>query len=276
MRPVNLIPTDQRRGQHAPARTGPLVPYLVVGLMLAALGGVSSLVLVGNQIADREAEVAELKREESALRVRAERLAAYTQFRTVREQRTATVASLADSRFDWERVLRELALVLPRDVWLIKATATATPGVSPDDGADVGTRESIAGPALAMEGCAPGQEAVARFVAALEDIDGATRVGVATSKLPDLTTANAAGATGGGEEGGEGDCRTRDFVALFEIVVAFDAVPVPGVTAAAPSGATPVSGGSGLAEVRDQEAAARRSTVTQTDKARNAVQTLIP
>ena len=32
---------------------------------------------------------------------------------TVREQRVATVTSLADSRFDWERVMRELALVLP-------------------------------------------------------------------------------------------------------------------------------------------------------------------
>ena len=30
----------------------------------------------------------------------------------------ATVTSLADSRFDWERVMRELSLVLPADVWL--------------------------------------------------------------------------------------------------------------------------------------------------------------
>ena len=29
------------------------------------------------------------------------------------EQRVATVTSLADSRFDWERVMRELALILP-------------------------------------------------------------------------------------------------------------------------------------------------------------------
>jgi Tfp pilus assembly protein PilN len=278
MRPINLIPTDQRRGQHAPARTGPLVPYLVVGLMVAALAGVSAVVLVGNQIADREAEVAELKREESALRVRAERLASYVQFRTVREQRAATVAGLADSRFDWERVLRELALVLPEDVWLVKATGTASPAVNPSDGASVGTRGDVAGPALELKGCAPGQESVAGFVAALEDIDGVTRVGVATSKRPDLAANNSEGAAGGGT-GSEGDdCRTRDFLALFEIVVAFDAVPVPGaVPATAPSGTAPVSQDStGVGEVRAQETAARQSTESQTDKARNAVQTLIP
>ena len=274
MRAINLIPSEQRRGQHAPGRTGPLVPYLVVGLMVAALAGVSAMVLVGNQIADREAEVAELRREESALRVRAERLAGYTQFRTVREERAATVAGLADSRFDWERVLRELALVLPSDVWLVKATATVSPAVSPDSGADVSTRDSVPGPALEIEGCAPGQEAVAGFVAALEDIDGATRVGVATSKLADLSTENSGGEAAGGDD----DCRTRDFVALFEIVVAFDAVPVPGAAPAmAPTGTTPVSQGAAeLGEVRGQEATARQSTESQTEKARNAVNTLIP
>lgn len=278
MRPINLIPSEQRRGQHAPARTGSLTPYLVVGLMLAALAGVTALVLAGNQVTDREAEVAELKREEAALRARAERFAAYTQFLTVREQRTATVASLADSRFDWERVLRELALVLPDDVWLVKATATASPAAAPIDGADISTRDSVAGPALEIQGCAPGQESVAAFVAALEDIDGVTRVGVATSKRPDLATTNSAG---GGGEAGE-DCRTRDFIALFEIVVAFDAAPVAGAApvpapAPAPSGATPVAQESAdLAEVRTQETAANRSTASQTDKARNAVQTLTP
>jgi Tfp pilus assembly protein PilN len=281
MRAINLIPKDQRRGQHAPTRTGPIVPYLVVGLMVAALAGVSAVVLVGNQIADREAEVVELKREESALRVQAERLASYVEFRTVREQRAVTVAGLADSRFDWERVLRELALVLPEDVWLVKATGTASPGVTPTDGANVGTRGSVMGPALELKGCAPGQDAVAGFVAALEDIDGVTRVGVATSKLPDLAALNSedSGGGGGGATGQEGDdCRTRDFLALFEIVVAFDAVPVPGtVPATAPDGTTPVSQASPeLGEVQAEQQAAKQSAATQTDKARNAVQTLMP
>ena len=241
MRAINLIPPDQRRGEHAPARTGALTPYLVVGLMVAALAGVAALVLAGNQISDREAEVAELKQEEAALRAKAERFSSYTEFRTVREQRVATVSSLADSRFDWERVLRELALVLPDDVWLVKATATASPAAVPDEGVEVSTRDTVAGPALELEGCAPGQKSVAAFVAALEDIDGVTRVGVAASKRPDLTTNNSATSDDSGD-----DCRTRDFIAQFEIVVAFDAAPVAGVVPVPapvepPSGATPAA-----------------------------------
>ena len=69
-----------------------------------------------------------LEGEDAAAAAKATRLAAYTQFRQLSEQRVATVQSLADSRFDWERVMRELALILPGDVWLVNLTATAAPG----------------------------------------------------------------------------------------------------------------------------------------------------
>jgi hypothetical protein len=82
-------------------------------------------------------------------------------------------------------------------------------------------RGAIAGPALELNGCAAGQEAVAGFVTALEDIDGVTRVGVATSEL-----ASKKGEAGSGGVG-DGDCRTRSFIAQFNLVVGFDAAPVP-------------------------------------------------
>src|SRR6476660_3392012 len=107
MRPVNLIPSEDRHGEHAPMRSGPVV-YIVVGALVVALAGVTALVLTGNQISERKAEVARLHREDVVVSARAKRLAAYTQFRALREQRVATVTSLANSRFDWERVMREL------------------------------------------------------------------------------------------------------------------------------------------------------------------------
>jgi Tfp pilus assembly protein PilN len=227
MRPVNLIPVEERRGEHAPMRTGP-VPYLLVGALVAALVGVTALVLTSNQIADRKSEVTQLKREDAAATARAERLAPYTQFRSLQEQRVATVASLADSRFDWERVMRELSLILPRDVWLVSLDATVSPeassgasGSSGSSGADL--RSSAPGPALEIDGCASGQEAVAGFVTALKDIDGVTRVGVQSSELSE--EAEGAGASGGGGSGNN-DCRTRAFIAKFQIVAAFDAAPV--------------------------------------------------
>ncbi len=236
MRPVNLIPAEERRGSQAPMRTGP-VPYLLVGILVAVLMGVTALVLTGNQIAESKDEVAQLQREEAAAKARAERLVAFTQFEALHEQRLATIASLADSRFDWERVMRELSLILPSDVWLVSLNATASPeasagGESGGEGGGGGgsaLRGSAAGPALEIGGCGAGQESVAGFVTALNDIDGVTRVGVESSELPAQASAASAG---GGEAGGNTDCQTRDFIAQFSLVVAFDAAPVPVAAAA--------------------------------------------
>jgi Tfp pilus assembly protein PilN len=225
MRPVNLIPPDQRRGEQAPLRTGALV-YLVVGAFLATLVGVTSLVLIGNKITDRKSDVVELRQEDAAAKHKALRLASYTQFRAFSEERVQTVASLAESRFDWERVMRELALVLPHDVWLVNLSATAVPGVSLDGGGGGGSlRSAAAGPALEIKGCAAGQEAVASFVTVLEDIDGVTRVGMEVSELP--SEEDGAGTSGGDSGEGQDDCRTRKFITQFEMVVAFDAAPTP-------------------------------------------------
>jgi Tfp pilus assembly protein PilN len=229
MRPINLIPPEDQRGASAPTRTGPIV-YIVVGALIAALAGVTALALTNGQISDRKAEIVELKREDAVVGARAQRLSSYTAFRTLDEQRVATVASLADSRFDWERVMRELSLVLPSDVWLTNLTATASPQVSMGSGGGEGSssggglRGAIAGPALEINGCADGQEGVAGFVTTLKDIDGVTRVGVQSSALPDI--GKGAGVASGGGSEGSSDCRTRGFIAQFQIVVAFDAAPI--------------------------------------------------
>ncbi len=128
MRPVNLIPPDERRGDSAPLRTGNLIYVLVAGLALLVLG-IVALALTGKQISDRQDHKASLEQELSQEAVRASTLAAFTNFRTVQESRAATVTSLADSRFDWNRVLHELSLVLPSDVSLSCLTGTAAPDV---------------------------------------------------------------------------------------------------------------------------------------------------
>jgi Tfp pilus assembly protein PilN len=230
MRPVNLIPVEERRGEQAPLRSGALA-YVLVGALVALLAGVTALVLVSNQISESESEIARLEVEDAREQARAESLAAYTQFRELSEQRVTTVASLADSRFDWERVMRELALVLPDSAWLVELTGSA--GGSAEGSSDGGSGLGAAalGPTLELSGCATGQEAVAGFVTALKDIDGVTRVGVQSSELGQ-EEAGAGGGGGGDSESGD-ECRTRSFIAKFEIVVAFDAAPVPATEAEA-------------------------------------------
>jgi Tfp pilus assembly protein PilN len=231
MRPVNLIPPEQRQGSQSPLRTGPL-PYLVLGGFVALLVGVALLVVTDNQISERKSEIVTLKREDASAQARAEKLAPYVQLAQLRQQRTETVNSLADSRFDWERVMRELSKVLPSDVWLTSLNASASPeaasgtGSETSSGESSGLRSAVAGPALEINGCAKGQDGVAGFVSALKQIDGVTRVGVQSSALP---SQESSAESGGGSEGGNTstDCRTRNFIAQFELVVAFDAAPVP-------------------------------------------------
>lgn len=242
MRPVNLIPPEDRRGDSAPLRTGPL-PYILLAALVAILAGVSAMVLVGNQIEESKSEVATLEAEDTTAAAKAQRLAAYTEFRDMSEERVTTVQSLADSRFDWERVMRELALVLPSDVWLVGLTATASPEVSVEGGggSDGGLRAQVLGPALELSGCATGQDAVAGFVTALKDIDGVTRVGVESSELGEEEGADEASTEVGANTGSSGEeCRTREFIAKFAIVVAFDAAPVPSEETAESTVAAPV------------------------------------
>jgi Tfp pilus assembly protein PilN len=226
MRPVNLIPSEERAGTLRPMRSGPMA-YIVVAALVATLLGVTAFVLTGNQISEREDEITNIKGEVVTAEARAQSLSAYTQFHSVREQRVATVTSLADSRFDWERVMRELALVLPDDVWLTNLTATASPSVAPDGGSTLALRAAVPGPALALVGCASNQDAVAGFVQDLKDIDGVTRVGVEASSLGGSSSASSGSATSA-----SATCQTRSFIAQFQMVVAFDAAPVSAVAGA--------------------------------------------
>ncbi len=274
MRPVNLIPADERRGDEAPLRTGHLVYVLTGGLVLLLLG-IVAVALTSKQINDRQNQKAGLEQELNQATARASTLAAFSNFRAVQESRLATITSLAQSRFDWSRVLNELALVLPSDVSLTSVAGSASPDVATQGSGSGGggsLRSEIEAPALEIAGCAPGQDAVAGFVAALEDIDGVTRVGLESSSID-----SADGSTSGGTT--SADCQAGPRTANFQIVVAFDAVPVPSTASSAPSVPSSVapSGGSGeVADAQSEQAVAKASAQAQTGKAQAAKSTLIP
>jgi Tfp pilus assembly protein PilN len=281
MRPVNLIPPEDRRGDKAPMRTGNLA-YVLVGGLAVLLLAVIATALTSKQISDKESEQQGLEQELVQATARADSLKAFADFRAVQETRAATVSSLAQSRFDWERVIRELSLVLPSDVQLVGMSGSVSAEVQPPESEGVSLRSSIPGPALELTGCAPGQDAVAALIAALEDIDGVTRVGLASSERAD----DSEGTAGGGAtdaQGAEGeddqDCRVADFISKFQIVVAFDAVPTPGTATAAPSvpaPAAPSGQDAQLADAQTEQAVSRASAKEQTAKADEARHNLVP
>jgi Tfp pilus assembly protein PilN len=226
MRPINLIPEEERRGPTAKLRSGPLA-YILLGTLVAVLAGVTLLVTTSNQISEKNAEVTQLKGEVAVAEAEASKLASYTQFQEVHNQRVATVTNLAKSRFDWEKVMRQLALVLPDNVWLTSLMGSVRPDVGGGGGS--GLRQSVAGPALELNGCAQGQEAVAGFVSVLKDIDGVTRVGVQSSDLGGESEETSGGGGRGESVSASGSCSGKS-MAQFQMVVAFDAAPIPEAT----------------------------------------------
>jgi Tfp pilus assembly protein PilN len=242
MRPVNLIPPDERRGDRAAMRTGAFSYVLIAGLGVALLA-VIALAFTSKQVSDRKSEVTQLKQEEQQATARAHSLQAFADFRAMQESRSATVTSLAQSRFDWQRVLNELARVIPSNVWLVQLAGSASPAVSPDNGPAIEMRSSVPGPALEMVGCTTSQDAVAGLISNLQEIDGVTRVGMQSSALPADSSSAASSTSGAATTSGSGggsttNCQTRDFIIKFEIVVAFDSVPTPATASSVPSSLT--------------------------------------
>jgi len=276
MRPVNLIPADQRRGEAAPARAG-AASYIVVAVLFAILFAVTGVVLTGNSVSDKETELASLQSKQAETQARADALANFASFQQMKDNRVVTISSLAQSRFDWERVMREVSRVLPDSVWLTNLTGTVSPEVSVENAASVTLRASVAGPALSIIGCARSQQDVAALIAAIGDIDGVSRVLVEKSEKPTSETESSPTDVNTNE-----DCRTRNFIAKFALVAAFDGVVA---TPAASTGATPTAAPASTATTASattttpasdpatsvpEEAAAQSSTNTQIQKGREA------
>lgn len=270
MRSVNLIPPEDRRGDRAPMRTGNL-SYVLVGGLALLLIAVAAAAFTSKQISDRESDKQVLQQELDEATARADSLSAFANFRAIQEARTATISSLAESRFDWERVIHELSLILPGDISLTNLTGTVSPDVTVENAAEIPSRDGVTGPALELIGCAPSEDSVAGLMAALEDIDGVTRVGIEET-LQNETQEEGAAPTTDSATGTE-ECRTDDSITKFQIVVAFDAVPTPGTATTAPSIPAPVApGGDQFADAQTQQqvqGASVREQAAKADQARN-------
>jgi Tfp pilus assembly protein PilN len=238
VRAVNLIPNDERRGGGGSGgRTGSAV-YIVLGALGVLVMGMAIYVLTGNQVKSRQGEVAKANQAATTLEQQAAALKPYTEFASLSESRLKTVAALADSRFNWERAMRDLARALPGDVWLTSLVGTVAPGVTLEGGGGGSTgslRSGVQAPAIEIVGCTSSQSAVSRVMARLRTMRGVQRVSLASSEKAE----GAAGPGGGG--GNSADCRNgSSHFPQFQLVIFFDA---PKTVQATPGqGATPPQG----------------------------------
>ncbi len=218
MRPVNLLP-DRERARTPTAAGGS--SYVVVGVLAALLLAVFPYVMTSNQINSRTGEIATAEAEAAQAETRAAAFGPFQQFAQIKTARLTSVKTLADTRFDWERLMRELALVLPSGSSLTSVTASSagepsstqtSPTPPPTDGT-----VPTAAPTVTLTGCATSQPRVAVMLVRLRQLHRAVDVQLVDSSQQD---------TGGDSDSGSAapsgttGCSGSDY--LFNATVTFD------------------------------------------------------
>ena len=132
MRAVNLLPRDEKRQRSQPGAvllTGVLGGVLVVALLSGAF------LMTSSKVSDRQAEVDALRAELGAIPPAPEAPADSSGLETQKSERVTVLAKALGARVAWDRVLREVSLVLPNDIWLETLTANAPdPNFTPTPG----------------------------------------------------------------------------------------------------------------------------------------------
>jgi len=192
MRAVNLLPKDSAR------RAGPPVPTAVAATMIGGLVLVSLMVSVlllsaHGKVKSRELELAQKQAELAAIPVPAQsRLQQQDALVADKSARVAALNAALSKRIAWDRVLREFALVLPDDVWLLSLSATAPSSAAATPVAGTSSTSSSSTPTLggqlgfSIEGYTYSHDAVASLLTRLAIVPDLQQVQLISSQQAKL------------------------------------------------------------------------------------------
>src|SRR6476660_2678657 len=125
MRAINRLPRDEKR------RAGPALPTAVAVTALVSLTVVTVLLCglflsAHGNVSARQLELTQKDAELAAIPVPAQsQLQQQDALVADKQARVAALNTALSRRIAWDRILREFALVLPDDVWLLSLSAAA-------------------------------------------------------------------------------------------------------------------------------------------------------
>src|SRR3954451_13401908 len=137
MKAVNLLPEKHRPRRPTGGQRGS--SHIVLGVLGAVVVAMLLYVLTANSINQAKTDIADAKAETARANAQADQLGGYGDFAKVKADRVEAVEQLAGTRMDWERLVRELAHVLPHGVWIQNASAS-------DSGESSGTTAPTSAP----------------------------------------------------------------------------------------------------------------------------------
>jgi Tfp pilus assembly protein PilN len=172
VRAVNLLPSKkeirERRRQAPAAALGG-----VVGVVAVTAGLALWFLSASSAVSERQSEVDALRAELAAVPAPAPR---DTSGDTLQQEKAARVTALSAAlgkRVAWDRVLRELSLVTPNDVWLTTLQATSP----------TASGSSTGGGAFSISGRTYSHDSVARLLARLSLVPDLDQVKLEKSTL---------------------------------------------------------------------------------------------
>src|SRR3954454_10778099 len=189
VRAINLLPRDNERRGPQKRQWIVLVPVVLAVLLTAMLS--AAFLSASGKAKDKQAELATLQDELRAIPTPdARRGKTQSALAADKQPRVTALSTALSRRVAWDRVFRELSLVLPNDVWLTtisaKAPVPSSTAVAPPP---VGT--SVAATGFTVDGYTYSHSAVARLLSRLAVIPDLVNVQLLQSTLTKVGTAPA-------------------------------------------------------------------------------------
>lgn len=138
MRAVNLLPKDEGRTRRAP---GGVAVTAVVGSVLVTAAMAFLFLNAASSVSANRTELDSLKAQLAAVPAPPPTPTGQSALETEKSMRISKLSAALSQRVAWDRLFREISLVLPEDVWLetmnanaADQTAALAPGQTPATG----------------------------------------------------------------------------------------------------------------------------------------------
>jgi Tfp pilus assembly protein PilN len=221
---INLLPPEIVQKRKDEKRWGWVALGAVVAVAIVMLG----FAVLQLQVSTKQAEVASIRQQAAALKEKADKFRIFQQKKTDLATRKQIASSALSGRMDWSKMLAELCLVLPSDIYLQRIGVTE-PKMSPPTPGSL----SVDGRALDYPNDVPdlGYKSVAKLLIRLAELNTLDNVWLSSSTKPAAPVAQTT-TTDTGEDSGS-TATPADYYITFSIT---SQVTVPSTATANTSG----------------------------------------
>jgi Tfp pilus assembly protein PilN len=193
---INLLPPEIGRKRRDEERwRWVILGAIVAGVLLAGV-----FIVLQLQVSARQGEVAAVKQQAEGLQQSAARFQVFQEKQADLENRKRVADTALAGRLDWSKLLSEVALVLPPDIYVLRLgltepkAAVVRAGAGSSEAAQVG-KIALDGRALDFPNDVPdlGYKSIAKLLVRLADLDQVMNVWLTQSTKPAAPVTTAGG-----------------------------------------------------------------------------------